>query len=509
MEQSIYQHTPLEDATPYLLIRGGVILAPHIPSGLLAQDIVICEQRIHALGAPGTLSLPHIPHREIAAEGCLVLPGFVNAHTHSPENLLKATMPSLPVEMWGIPFYGDFLPWTPQMTYLSVLWGAREMLKTGTTAVLDHLWTVDGVSREHLHAAMRAYRDSGLRATVAPFIEDQDLLLQAARQHGLPLPSHPFTERFEQWSSLDEQVSILEEMLSTWHGSAAGRLQCMPGPVGIQWCSPALMQRCLTLMDHYHTGLHLHAVETQLQARTLQEQVGMGGISYLQRQGALGTRTSLAHAIWLEEGDLALLAQTQTTIVHNPISNCRLGSGRFALRDALQHGVPVALGSDGSASNDTQNMFTVMKMTGLLHNQAQEAYQRWPQAAEIVTMATLGGATALGQAHELGQIAPGYLADLVLLNLDTQPFLPLRDPLLHLVYGEVSSAVTTVIVDGQVIVEDGKIVTIDEEALQQEIRAISSTLWPGYQAYLDSLPTTRDVMQLFEQLYQKYQKPTI
>jgi 5-methylthioadenosine/S-adenosylhomocysteine deaminase len=468
-----YSQQP-ETAIPpkHLLIRGCSLLDPDDPEQLLReQDILITGQRIVAVGPTGTLAFnPLHLQRVITGKNHLALPGLVNAHTHSLENLLKATSPSAPLELWLVPLFADALEWSPHLVYLSTLLGAIEMLKTGTTGVLDHLWTGAGVVTRYLDATMHAYHDAGIRAAVAPSIEDQDLVLEAGIKHGLTFPNHPFTSRFENWAGIDEQVDVLERFLNTWDNAANGRLRGFVGPSGIHWCSPRLLERCLDLTERYETGMHLHAVETDLQARVIHTALGQGGISYLQQMGLLRPGTSLAHTIWLDPGDLDILARTGTTVVHNPISNLRLGSGRFPLTEALDRGVMIALGSDGSASNDRQNMFDVLKQTGLMHNVADVDYHKWPQPPEILHAATQGGASALGLSQDLGKLESGQLADLMLLDLDADSFMPLRNPYLHLIYCEYGKAVDSVIVNGEIVVEHGQVINVDEAALRQEIR---------------------------------------
>lgn len=490
------------DTSSGILIRNCTLLAPQEPTGLLSnRDVFITGQHIQSIGASDTLVLPpEMNYRIIEGRDKLAMPGLINAHTHSPENVLKATSPSLPMELWSIALYGDFLQWTPRLTYASALLGAVEMLKTGTTAVLDHLWTVDGLSHEHTIAVLQAYEDIGIRATVAPFIEDRDMVIEFGQQHGITFPPHPFIQRFEQWSPLIEQLAILEELLSTWHLQADGRIRCIVGPSGIQWCSRELLHICHNMAQRYKSALHIHAVETKLQAHVLQQMLGEGGIAFLEREGILQPGTSLAHCIWMEPGDLERLAQSGATVVHNPVSNMRLGSGIFPLHKALRKGVHVALGSDGSASNDTQNMFGVLKLTGLLHNHATLDSVDWPEAHTIIRLATRGGASALGLASELGNIAPGQLADIVLLDTQTPAFFPLRDPALHLIYCEDGNSVDTVIVNGQIVVEHGTVCTIDELALRQELHELCSKQWPGISAYLDSTPYTHELLQTFEKL---------
>ncbi|MBO0782024.1 MAG: amidohydrolase family protein, partial [Ktedonobacteraceae bacterium] len=190
-----------------VLIRGCAMLAPGEPGNLrYGQDILLLNERIAAVGDSGTVEYnPQRLTSVIDGRDRIAVPGLINAHTHSLENLLKAISPSLPLELWLIPLFGSADGWSPDFVYLSTMLGAVEMLKTGTTAVLDHLWTNAGVARDYLDAAMRAYRDVGLRAAVAPSIEDQDLVLEIGHDYGITFPEHPFTDRFEAWSSIEEQ----------------------------------------------------------------------------------------------------------------------------------------------------------------------------------------------------------------------------------------------------------------------------------------------------------------
>lgn len=486
-----------------LLLRNVTLLSQSEACGLLfGQDLLIAGPRIQAVGPTGTL-LPQ-PGAALTSKDCdglLLLPGLINAHTHSPENVLKATSPSLPLELWLVPLFAGMEEWTPRLVYLSALLGAMEMLKAGTTAVLDHLWTPDGVAYPYLDAAMQAYYDVGIRAAVAPSIEDQDLVQEAALARGLSWPEHPFIDRFAAWPPVEEQLEHLERFFASWHLADRGRLRGLAAPSGIHWCSPALLDACLAIAERHQTGIHLHAVETELQAHVIREALGQGGIAALQARGYLRAGTSLAHTIWLEEGDLERLAGSGATVVHNPVSNLRLGSGRFPFVEARRQGVSVALGSDGSASNDTQNMFGVLKLTGLLHNCPQTPYQSWPGPVDILEAATLGGAAALGLGNELGRVAPGQLADLALYDLKTSAFLPLRDPYLHLIYCETGTSVKTVIVNGRIVVEDGRICRVDEEEVRKEIRERCATVWPGWPAQRDRIARTAEVQATFEALW--------
>jgi 5-methylthioadenosine/S-adenosylhomocysteine deaminase len=498
--------TERSSTQPQVLIQGCSLLDPEMSDHLRHnQDILLSGQRIVAIGPSNTLDIqPSRLEQIIDGKNRLALPGMINAHTHSLENMLKATSPSLPLELWLVPLFGENIQWNPRFVYLSVLLGAIEMLKSGTTGVLDHLWTADGVSLPSLNAAMEAYRTAGIRAAVAPSIEDQDLVIEAGRALGLQFPAHPFIDRFHAWDPIEEQLDALEDFISIWHNREDGRLRCLVGPSGIHWCSEELLAQCNDMAYRYRTGMHLHAVETEMQAKVIHNRFGQGGVHYLREQGILRPGTSLAHAIWLDDGDLELVASSGSSIVHNPISNLRLGSGRFRMQ-ALEKGVTIALGSDGSASNDTQNMFGVLKLSGLLHNQPHEDYRKWPQPYELLEATTRGGAAAIGMEDELGKLAPGYLADIVLLNLETSAFFPLRDPYLHLVYCEDGSSVDTVIVHGRIVVEHGKVMTVDEQALRNEIRSHYASLWPDFQPHFTE--NTQEVLDAFAALRQALLQP--
>ncbi|WP_170142721.1 amidohydrolase family protein [Thermosporothrix hazakensis] len=485
-----------------VLIQQCALLSPDAPGHLLPeQDILLQGNRIKAVGASGTLKYnPLLVEKVIEGKNRLAIPGLINAHTHSLENMLKATSPSLPLELWLIPLFGSSITWTPRLAYLSAMLGALEMLKSGTTAVLDHLWTVSGVTGCYLDAVMQAYHDIGIRAAVAPSIEDRDMVLEHGAACGIDFPHHPFVSRFQEWPAIDAQLETVEQFLEMWHNRDQGRLRCLVGPSGIHWCSETLLQRCLDLATAYQTEMHLHAVETEVQAQVIHKELGEGGIAYLEKQGVLKPGTSLAHAIWLDPGDLERLARTGATLVHNPVSNLRLGSGHFPFSQALDMGVTIALGCDGAASNDNQNMFDVLKLTGLMHNFPHLDYKQWPAASSILHTATCGGATAIGLSGDIGTIEAGKLADIVLLDLSQTSFLPFRDAYLHLVYCENGSAVDTVLVNGTIVIERGNATRIDEQALCDEIREHCQGSWASFSASLDSVGNTREMLTKIDTL---------
>lgn len=455
-----------------ILIRNCAVLDPDAPRGVReGQNIVIEDQRIAAVepGAGEDASCEEV----IEGRGLLAIPGLVNAHSHSPETIMKATSDRLPLEFWLARLFATCGAYTPREVYLACLVGAVEMLRTGTTAVVDHLWMAPAPSPELLDAAMQAYADVGIRAAVAPLIDDEDHVVRVAHASGFPL-GETLLGRRRVPADADELLGLVEDFITRWHGRAEGRLQCFVGPSGIQWCSERLLATAAGLARRYRTGFHLHVLETRLQSYVCRERFGMPGVAYLQSIGVLGPNVSLAHAVWLDEEDLEAVAATGTRVVHNPASNLKLGSGIAPVRTMLDRGVTVALGTDGAASSDNHVLFDAIKLAGLVHNIRHPDPARWVSAREAVTMATEGGAAVLGLAGRLGRVAPGCLADIALLDMHTAVWTPVNDAFRQLAYCETGQSVRTVIVNGRVVMRDQVLTTLDEREVLAEARDVFS-----------------------------------
>jgi 5-methylthioadenosine/S-adenosylhomocysteine deaminase len=449
-----------------ILIKGCSVLDESKPEGYVSgQNILIEGNKI------SKVTSATIPDRgiETVMDGTdrLVVPGLVNAHTHSPENLPKGTKEMVPLETWLQDLFlaGDF---SPREIYLSTMLGAMEMLKTGTTACLDHFWMGGGLTPEGLDAAMQAYADSGMRAGLAPLVEDSDRVLKAAVAVRPKLKA--LTKRMSEPMEARAYIELLEWFFDKWHLAEGGRLRCLAGPSGPQRATDELLQGSLEVVRRHGGGWHTHVVESKVQALVCFEIYGKSAVAAMKERELLGPDVSLAHCVWLDEADLDTLAEADTRVCHNAVCNLRIGSGVAPVIEMEERGIKVAIGTDGSASNDNQVMFDAMKVTGLVHTLRTTNHHRWPSSRDVVRMATVNGATALGMGQELGELAPNKIADLTLLDTTSTFFTPLNDAFVHLVYAENGSSVRTVIVDGQVVVEDGKILTVDEQSIMLEAR---------------------------------------
>ncbi|MGE5303486.1 MAG: amidohydrolase family protein, partial [Alphaproteobacteria bacterium] len=218
------------------------------------------------------------------------------------------------------------------------------------------------------------------------------------------------------------------------------------------------------------------------QAVTGQRVYGTSLLAHLDAIGVLAPNLSLAHSIWIEPGDIELFVKRQATPVHNPASNLRIGSGLAPLKQFIAAGVRVGLGTDGAASNDGQNMFDAVRLAALIHNQAGTDFRGWVTPAQALAMATRNGAHAFGL--EAGVLAPGKLADIVLLRRDTPAFTPLNDVIGQLVFCENGNSVDTVIVNGEIVVESGSLKRIDEREVLQCAERARQRLDPSIQREL-------------------------
>ncbi|MBD2194272.1 MULTISPECIES: amidohydrolase [Calothrix] len=396
----------------------------------------------------------------------LLLPGFVNAHTHSSEMWQRGAIPPLPLELWLAELY-DFSPLDLDKVYISALGTAVETLLSGGTSVVDHLVLIPGQEFETIATAIRAYKEVGIRAFVAPLIQDESLTA------GIPSGESQQTHE-PYFRSTQDTLDIIEEVVKQFHHPDEG-VNILVAPTGIQLCSDALFTGCIELSDRYNLCRHSHLLETKAQEKLAQEKYGCSAVEHLHRIGYLSDRTSLAHCVWLSDNDIAILAETKSTVVHNPLSNLRLGSGIAPLLKYRQAGVNVTFGCDGASSNDSQDLLEAIKIGSILHNVTDLDYQHWITPRQAVIMAALGGAKGLNLGNKLGSLTVGKQADLVLYDLTNLSLLPRTDPIGLLVLGRPCNVVNSVWVNGNQIVADGKVINVNVDDLRKEI--YSNSQW--------------------------------
>ena len=469
---------------PSLLIKGGHVLDLALP--FEARDVLIDGGRIARVEP----DLNQPADRVIDASGKVVMPGLINAHTHSPQIVDRGYADNLTLDMWLIyAAYGGPRP-SERELYNLAAWSALVQLRSGCTACLDHPNVVPSYTDEGADAIMHAYVDTGFRAAVALALGDMDFFqtLPLQLMEGTPTPSlgrEPPTAA--------DQLAGGRRFLERWQGKS-DRVRPFLGPSAPQRCSDELLAGCFEMSREFGTGIHSHVLEARSQWFACQERFGASPIEHFKRQGWLSPRMSCAHGVWLSPDDLRLLADSGAAVSHNPVSNLRLASGIAPLQRMLASGVTVALGADGAASNDNQNMWEVVKLAAILHR-VYGKRRNWVSAEESLRLCLEGGAHVLQQ--QVGALAPGFEGDVVILG-GPDTFLRPKDQMLaNLVLSELGQSVETVVVAGEVVLENGRSTKLNQDHLRQEIAEYidkcnhelsqREALWADKHAYLERM----------------------
>ena len=464
------------------LFRSVQVLDLDSASGMTpATDLLVAGDRIAAIGPDAAARAP-VDARVIDGRGKLLMPGLINAHFHSPVNHMKGRLDSLPLEIFMLyesPALEALRP-TPREAYIRTQLACAEMLKTGVTAVQDDAFFVPEPTPDVIDAVMQAYADSGIRATVAldePNLAELDKLPFLAAL--LPGDLRAELAKPRSFGSSD-LLAMYDHLISGWHGAEGGRLRAAVSCSAPQRVTVDYFHALEELSAHYGLPFYAHMLETKLQRVFGEERLdGRSLIRYVADLGLLSPRMNVIHAIWVDEPDLDLIAAAGAVIAHNPISNLRLGSGVMPFRRIRDRGIPICLGTDEAIADDAVNMWAVAKMAGLIHNLSDPDYETWPRAGEILECLLTGGARAMGLQEELGVLAPGRLADLVMVDLDALAFTPLNDLRRQLVYCESGSSVHLTMVAGAIAYEGGQLSTIDESVLRAEARELFSRRKPA------------------------------
>ena len=462
-----------------LLVHSGHVLNRSY-TGLERADILIEADRIQAVG--DALEVPPDAHR-LDATGCLVLPGLINAHTHAHNNLFKGMADNWTLE--ELLNHGPALNGhrTPEEQYLSAAIGAIEMLKNGCTAAYDLFMAVPAPTAEGIEATIRAYTDVGLRVVIAPAMADLVFYHTVPGLLDLLPPDLRRTVEGLQAAPTEGLLQIAADTVRRWHGAASGRVRVAVSPTIPGQCSDAFFAGCVRLAREYDVGLHTHLAESKVQAIASQQRWGTTLAGHLAAIGALGPHFVGAHSVWLTDDDIRRLADAGAAVAHNPASNLKLGNGIAPVREMVEQGLTVGLGTDGAMSSDNLNLFEAMRFAALV-GKVRFPYEpaRWIGAQTAWNLATQGSAHVLGMADMLGAVAPGYKADLVLLRTDSVFLKPLNNPLNALVYAETGADVDTVLVDGRIVVEHGEVRTVNEARLRAQAQEAADRLRTQNQA---------------------------
>jgi 5-methylthioadenosine/S-adenosylhomocysteine deaminase len=485
-----------------ILIRDALIVTMNDQNDIITQGSIVIDGNRIAYVGPQQWSPAGPFDRTIEADRLIVMPGMVNAHCHSPANLVRGMMPGKPLEIWRAYYRASLRDMRDEDFYASSILGGMEMLKNGATTVLDHFAGNQACRFMGAGAAIQAMRDLGLRHIAALTITDknyEDTIplghTDASLQGEIQRMSSSESKTTQAW--LDECETFVE----TFHAPEKLTTAC-PGPSAVQRCSDELLKNSAELARRKKLPMHIHLAETKAQAVMGQQLYGTSLLKHLDELGVLDANLSLAHSIWIEDNDVELFARRGATPVHNPASNMRIGSGLAPVKRFLAKGVNVGLGTDGSASNDGQNMFDAMRLAALIHNEAGTDFTEWPTPQQALATATRNGARAFGL--DAGMLAPGKLADIVLIRRETAAFTPLNDVIAQIVFCENGSDVDTVIVNGEVVVENGRLTKVDEKEVLRLAEQARRRLEPSLQSELAGAKTMEpSLTEMYFRVFEK------
>ena len=431
-----------------ILIKNGTLLTMDEKDSVLTGDLLIRGNRLASIGEEvGRADV------SIDARGCAILPGFVQTHIHLCQTLFRGAADDLALIDW---LKRRVWPMEAAHTSSSIRASARlgiaEMIKGGTTSAL----TMETVN--HTAEAFRVVEETGFRATVGKCMMDKG--------DGVPEALHEETEE-----SIRESLALFEE----WHGRADGRIRYCFAPRFAVSCTRELLERVAHMARERGVMIHTHASENRTEIEMVERETGERNVAYLHALGITGNHVALAHCVHLDDAELGILENTGTHVVHCPSSNLKLGSGIAPITEMLERGISVSLGADGAPCNNRLDMFTEMRSCALLQKvfHGAEVLPAW----RALRLATIDGARALGLEQEIGSLEAGKRADLIVVNLDKLHSTPRpTDIASALVYSAQASDVRTVIIDGEMVMHERELLTVDEQAVIEEANRESRLL---------------------------------
>ena len=422
-----------------VLIRDALVVPADGQTVPFSGWVEIAGSRIKAVGHGAAPSVPP-DVRVIDAQHCALIPGLVNTHAHSHSSLTRGTAEGVELDRWIATIEREQSRLTDEDAYVAALATYGEMLLSGTTTAMDMCLRPE--------PAMRAAQAIGMRVVIAPYVLDR--------------------------AAFAPKLGDVRALLKM-HGASNGLVSLWVGLHDLEGCADDTIAAGAQLAQEFSTGLHLHCAETRASVERTRARTGRTPIAQLRTLGALGPRAVLAHCVWADEDDQRLLAASGTTVAHCPHANLKLASGFAPVPSMRQAGVRVTLATDGAKANNRLDMFDVMKFTSLIHKGTRLDASVLP-APTVLHMATHEGGAALG--IEAGAIAAGRLADLTLVDLNRfhlQPATP-ETVETNLVHAARGSDVRMVLVNGEVVVQEGRLVRIDTAATLAQMKAAARRL---------------------------------
>ena len=430
-----------------ILIKDALIVTCDGSHSIIENGVMAVSQgKITALEQTGKSAAENLSAKKIvSANGNIVMPGLINMHCHAADSLFRGLVENLPLEEWlGRVWIAEKAILTPETTYLGSILGLAENLLSGSTTVMDMFWYPD--------ETVKAAKDLGMRISTGGIFFDlpgiggrshKDFIFEA--------------NNFYQKHSSDD--SVIPAVL----------------PHGSYTVSPQNLSEAKSIADRQGMLFCTHAEETQAEQNDIKARYDNSVIRHLDKHKLLGETSVLAHCVHLDEKEISLLAQSKTNIVLNPMSNLKLGSGIAPVKAMHRAEINLTIGTDGAISGNDLDMWLAMRLTcGLAKGVNMEADAL--TAEQVLHMATINGAKALGKSNTLGSLEIGKNADFILVDINNSHSIPLFDPITHLVFGAGRSDVTDVFVSGKHVVKNKKISGLDIEKIYEEVRQLDPSI---------------------------------
>ena len=428
-----------------ILVTNGTVLTMDSKDTQLKNGVVAIEKdKIIAVGHMDEFSTWKAS-RIIDARGGIIMPGLVNAHTHASMTCFRGLADDLPLMTW---LNERIFPAESKLDYDKVYYGAllacAEMILSGTTCFCDMYLFEDAVAV--------AAKEAKIRAVVGEVLYD------------FPSPNY---------GPIEKGFAYTENLVKKWKDDPLITVAVEPHTPYL--CSPSLLKRASSLSEDYNLPIVIHVSETEIEVSNSQDQHGLTPIGFLADLQILTPNLLACHCVVLTDEDIALLKRYDVKVVHMPESNMKLASGISPVPKLLKEGVCVGLGTDGSASNNNLDLFLEMDTAAKLHK-VNTFDPTVMDANTVLKMCTIEGARALGLGDLTGSLEPGKKADLIIIDTHKPHLTPMYDPVSHLVYAVSGSDVTTSIINGEVVMEDRKLMTIDIEKVMKDVNTIAEEI---------------------------------
>ena len=432
-----------------LLITNGRILTMCDDMGIIDRGFVAVQgDKIAAVEPQGENISEYAASKCIDARGGIVMPGLINTHTHAAMTCFRGLADDLPLMDW---LENHIFPaeskLSPDWVYKGTLLACAEMIASGTTTFCDMYLYADAVAR--------AAKDAGLRAVVGEVLYDFDS---------------------PNYGPVEEGLEYTRTLIDTWRDDPLIGVAVEPHSAYL--CSPDLLMEAKAIADSEKASMVIHLSESEQEVHQIRQRYGQTPVAHLAQIGFLGPRLVADHCVALTDRDMDILAEYDVKVAHNPESNMKLASGVAPIPGLLERGITVGIGTDGCASNNDLDLFQEMDTLAKLHK-VHVMDPTVMDAPTVTGMATLGGAKVLGLDDQIGSLAPGGQADILILDTRRPHLVPMYNVYSHLVYVFSGADVQTTIVAGRVLMEDRQLTTLDVGQVMSDVNAIARKIRNG------------------------------